>query len=165
MGYMAHEVDALGGCVGMGGWGNLCALVFFVGGFALLAYAVRLAFGSRAKAADKVCRYLRLLFLACLIPASAARAAAPGGEERFTAVVALQYRVSGAKIAALRAKGTAWYDIAQAVVLADKTGKPMKVVLWLKESGLSWADISLKFGLDPDQVSAEARDLSRLAPD
>jgi hypothetical protein len=106
----------------------------------------------------------RFLLGPLLLGLSLASVAGPAeDDERILSRLVNLRGVQRGDVQILRQKGMAWLDVAYVIVVSGRVHSPIWTVGWLKESGLTWAEICVRFGLDPREVEQQARELLQTA--
>ena len=83
------------------------------------------------------------------------------GRHETLAELAQSYEVQQSEIVSLRDKGWSWNDIATALAVGKRSGRPLQEVVAQKDSGMSWRQIADRNGFRLNEVQREARQVAR----
>lgn len=84
-----------------------------------------------------------------------------GGRHETLAELAQSYEVQQSEIVSLRDKGWSWNDIATALAVSKRAGRPLQELVAQKDSGMSWRQIADRNGFRLNEVQREARQVAR----
>src|SRR5262245_19602748 len=91
--------------------------------------------------------------------------AAPPDESPLLTEFSGRFRAPSNQLTALRQRGVSWTEIGNAMSIADRSGRPFADVVGLRNQGLEWNAIAQNFGLQPETVQDDVRDINARVSD